>query len=91
MHLQSPPSDPTSQDFVALGRRVRAVQRKRLLVSALAVAVTALISVVGAVLMAWSASLLDVRPGGRLLVAIPFAAGIFAGWKVRTRLWPKDP
>ena len=91
MQLESPPQDPMSKDLHDLADRVRAVQRKRFLANASAFAVAALIIVAGVGLLGWIYFQLPRGGLGRFVVLVPFAIGLPAGWKVRARLWPKDP
>ena len=89
MQTRSP--DPLSNEIDAAVHRVRVVQRKRMLVSALAVAVAGTIIVVGEALVVWMVGNVSSGRIPMAIFAIPFVAGLPPAWFLRTALWPKDP
>lgn len=83
--------DRLANEIEGAVRRVREVQRKRLLVSILVLGVASVIIVGGEGLIL---ALLANVSSGRvpiLIFAIPFAVGLPVAWTIRTALWPKDP
>jgi len=81
-------SDPLSKELDAVAHRVCVVQHKRLLVTALSIAVALMIILVGEVV--YFTLLYRPHASGRLAF-LPLVAGVLGGWWVRQRLWPKDP
>ncbi len=84
--------DPLSEEFDALARRVRALQRKRFFATALAMTIATIVIVVGEVLVfsiPFSTHRHQRIP--LMLAMLPLIMGIATGNSLRSRLSPKEP
>jgi len=88
--VQPGPEDLLSNEIDAAAHRVRVVQRKRMVVSALAVGVAGAIIVLGEALIFWMVGNVSSGTIPVAIFALPFVAGLPSAWFLRTALWPKD-
>ena len=84
------PADPLSDELDAVAHRVRVVQRKRFFASAVAGIIAATIIIAGEVLLILAGGGHSSRSNGSG-AWIPFVVALPIAWRVRMRLWPKDP
>jgi uncharacterized membrane protein YqjE len=83
--------DALSLEIEEAGRRVRSVQRKRMLVASISMLVAALFIVPGEALIVWALGNTSQGNVNVMVFALPFALGLPAAWAIRTAMWPKDP
>lgn len=87
--MESGAKGDLSDEIDAAVARVKEVQRKRMLASAVSLAIALVLVVGGEAVVVWLVG--NARRFPVYIFALPFALGLPPAWAVRQAMWPKDP